>query len=601
MAGVGHRRIREIPDSGAIADDESEAPGNENEARVKSGRKMSRSSSRGSLSSLHSTNSMEDNKKPRKKPRLGGINVVVQHNPDGSTTVKAVTPTEQTSREYSEYAAVYHAPKSWSMNDIVGSAKSGGGRKYRRSSDGQKRTGSEWRNEGERGCAEGGSSSEDDVDGGVHFVRRMVRDNSLELFSLPESKAEVAGVKDEEPSKVASGIQEVPDRGDKQTPPERAEENLQPKKPFKPLIVFAGGEGRLSPEGLENETDHGSQNKQDLNKDKEETHGYNPGPSPGIQTDNWYYEAQWVSEAAQAERPVLCRSPPIVGHCGSSHRSKEKKVPLHVDVGKRRGSGNPRVQPVQSGLDNPQPFPKETLSSTPSSLPPPLAAGTSESHLVTSPDGIHIPPSAFADDLHYDLDLPCGVDIPDDLDLPALDKYGDTGPAVTPPQEYFRMIPELQGLSEATVSADDRIITAAFSMVTSTATTVTQTGQRSSPCKQIVQGPVPMDLSRQDPLSNEPEQISLGEDDSMYRKAKLKEKMKPQPSPTHTNKPPSYKQDSKLSPGLSPHGDGSACPQPHLPGERDLHHDTDESSWSATFRVSFLSCDIHACKCISYV
>lgn len=136
-----------------------------------------------------------DNQKPTKKWKSSPVNVIVQHNPDGTVTAKAVTPTERSERDFASCA-----PKSsFSLNDIsLFTAENNTPRRMKNSD-----------------TMEDVVDDFDDVDG-VSQVQRMIRDTSLELFSLPECKAET--VADFKSSKTGK------------------------RKDFKPLMVFPGGE-----------------------------------------------------------------------------------------------------------------------------------------------------------------------------------------------------------------------------------------------------------------------------------------------------------------------------------------------------------------------
>ena len=182
-------------------------------SRLRNSRKIRKTSGRGSDQSLNGRSGDEDvfgnysndgHRSNRKTKTWGGgpVNVIVQHNQDGTVTTKAVTPTECTQRDFTSYVG-HRAPKSLSMNDI--------------GSVGQRES--------------SGMDAEEDVDDvdGVFHVRRMIRDNSMELFSLPEYRAEPDD-SDPHRSRESSEAADVEISGSARN------------KSFKPLIVFPGGE-----------------------------------------------------------------------------------------------------------------------------------------------------------------------------------------------------------------------------------------------------------------------------------------------------------------------------------------------------------------------
>ncbi len=153
-----------------------------------------------------------------KKWKSNPVNVIVQHNPDGTVTAKTLTPTNSTTGEFAvPLASSNQPPKSFSMSDIGKVASTA-------SADMAEEAGEEF----------------DNVDG-VFQVRRMIRDTSLELFSLPECRAEPT---DPQSEGATAGLHGPDDPH--QSLALQIEEFRKPipKKPkdFKPLMVFPGGE-----------------------------------------------------------------------------------------------------------------------------------------------------------------------------------------------------------------------------------------------------------------------------------------------------------------------------------------------------------------------
>ena len=147
----------------------------------------------------------------KQKAVAQGVNVIVQHNMDGTVTAKAVTPTEYSERDFTSYIG-QRAPKSLSMNDI--------GSVTRRHVKQNEPT----------DIADSDEDEMDDVDGVFH-VRRMIRDNSMELFSLPECRVEPA-----DPERSGRN------RSDSDDAHIDEEMKTRKGKTFKPLMIFPGGE-----------------------------------------------------------------------------------------------------------------------------------------------------------------------------------------------------------------------------------------------------------------------------------------------------------------------------------------------------------------------
>ena len=187
-------------------------------SRIGNSRKIRKCSGRGSDQSLNGRggdenvfgNYSNDGHQGNRKTKTWGsgpVNVIVQHNQDGNVTTKAVTPTEYTQRDFTSYIG-HCAPKSFSMNDIGSISRN-------------------TFNEREYSEMDAGEDV-DDVDGVIH-VRRMIRDNSMELFSLPECRAEPDD-NDPHRSRGSSEAADVEINGSARG------------KTFKPLFVFPGGE-----------------------------------------------------------------------------------------------------------------------------------------------------------------------------------------------------------------------------------------------------------------------------------------------------------------------------------------------------------------------
>ena len=360
-------------------------------SRLGNSRKIRKTSGRGSDQSLNGRGGDEDvfgnysndgHRGNGKTKTWGGgpVNVIVQHNQDGTVTTKAVTPTECTQMDFTSYVG-HRAPKSLSMNDI-GSV---GQREF------------------------SGMDAEEDVDDvdGIFHVRRMIRDNSMELFSLPECRAELDD-SDPHRSRESSEAPDVEISGSARN------------KSFKPLIVFPGGENIP-------ERDY------DTLKDKrvEEENGQTKGFSPGTTNMN----------VGQRDGHIVMSSTEYVGTPQTQYVAY-----YHIydkDRFHETGMQAERMGPI--GAENPGNMIQEDDKSDINNQQ--IAGFQIESQNINTEQTGDLPDSLKNADMYESITGPMASKVEQELQMYEA-------------HDYNRLIPEL-GVSEGSLAAGDSVLLAA--------------------------------------------------------------------------------------------------------------------------------------------
>ena len=353
--------------------------GNSRKVRKSSGRRSDQSlSGRDGGGEVFGSSGSDGSRGNKKAKTWGPVNVIVQHNQDGTVTAKAVTPTEYTERDFTTYVA-HRAPKSLSMNDIGSVSRRNFNQNESRDMDADD------------------EDHFDDVDGVFH-VRRMIRDNSLELFSLPECRAEPVDNDCESSGKNWS------DSDEKQCD---AEMNIRKGKTFKPLMIFPGGENIP-------ERDYDTLKRKDNNEkhDQEETARITGVDNGNIQEQSMMASSGYVGMSQ--ENNVTYHHSDRHGHIGMP---RERVGPIREIEGQRNKKTDDNLDGEKRELE---------------------VQGRNDLKPTDLPDSMK------------------NADMHESLTGPTASKVEEELKGYEPP-EYQRLIPEL-GISEGSVAAGDNVL-----------------------------------------------------------------------------------------------------------------------------------------------